>query len=89
MKLSELIGLDVSTESGERLGHVHDVRAELTSRSVDVKGILVGRIGLLERLGLGAPHSTFRRHGQDLLPWSAVVRADRRGVVVRDDAKPR
>jgi hypothetical protein len=42
----------------------------------------------LKRLGLGAPHSTFRRHGQDLVPWTAVVRADRRGVVVRDDAKP-
>jgi sporulation protein YlmC with PRC-barrel domain len=89
VKLSDLLGLRVSTESGEPLGHVHDVRAELTSRSAHVKGILVGRIGLLERLGLGAPHSTFRRHGQDLVPWSAVVRADRRGVVVKDDAKPR
>jgi sporulation protein YlmC with PRC-barrel domain len=89
VKLSDLLGLRVSTESGDPLGHVHDVRAELTSRSANVKGILVGRIGLLERLGLGAPHSTFRRHGQDLVPWSAVVRADRRGVVVKDDAKPR
>ena len=89
MKLSDILGLRVSTESGETLGHVHDVRADLASRSVNVKGILVGRIGLLERLGLGAPHSTFRRHGQDLVPWSAVVRVDRRGVVVRDDAKPR
>jgi sporulation protein YlmC with PRC-barrel domain len=87
VRLSELLGVGVSTESGERLGHVHDVRADLTSRSVKVKGILVGRVGLLERLGLGAPHSTFRRHGQDLVPWTAVVRADRRGVV-RDDAKP-
>lgn len=89
MKLSELLGLRVSTESGERLGHVHDVRADLTPRSVKVKGILVGRIGLLERLGLGAPHSTFRRHGPALIPWSAVVRADRHGVVVTDDATPR
>lgn len=88
MRLSELLGLGVSTESGEQLGHVHDVRADLTSRSARVEGILVGKIGLLERLGLGAPHSTFRRHGQDLVPWSAVVRADRRGVVVRDDARP-
>jgi sporulation protein YlmC with PRC-barrel domain len=88
VRLSELLGVGVSTESGERLGHVHDVRADLTSRSVKVKGILVGRVGLLERLGLGAPHSTFRRHGQDLVPWTAVIRADRRGVVVRDDAKP-
>lgn len=88
MKLCELLGLGVSTESGEQLGHVHDVRADLTSRSVRVRGILVGKIGLLERLGLGAPHSTFRRHGQDLVPWSAVIRVDRRGVVVRDHARP-
>jgi sporulation protein YlmC with PRC-barrel domain len=89
VRLSELLGLEVSTESGEQLGHVHDLRADLTSRSVRVRGILVGKIGLLERLGLGAPHSTFRRHGQDLVPWSAVVRADRRGVVVKHQAKPR
>jgi sporulation protein YlmC with PRC-barrel domain len=89
VKLSELLGLGVRTQSGEPLGHVHDVRADLTSRSVRVKGILVGRVGLLERLGLGAPHSTFRRHGQALVPWSAVVRADRRGIVVQDQAKPR
>jgi sporulation protein YlmC with PRC-barrel domain len=87
--LSDLLGLEVSTESGEQLGHVHDLRADLTLRSVRVRGILVGKIGLLERLGLGAPHSTFRRHGQDLVPWSAVVRADRRGVVVKHQAKPR
>jgi sporulation protein YlmC with PRC-barrel domain len=89
VKLSDILGLRVSAESGEPLGHVHDVRADHTSRSVNVEGILVGRIGLLERLGLGAPHSTFRRHGQDFVPWSEVVRADRRGVVVRSDAKPR
>ena len=84
MRLTELIGLSVHTESGERLGRVYDLRAELRPRSVPVVGLVVGGFGLLERLGLGAPRSAIRIRTQDLVPWSAVVRADRRGIVVRD-----
>jgi sporulation protein YlmC with PRC-barrel domain len=84
MKLSELLGASVHTESGERLGHVHDVRAELTSSSLRITGLVVGGVGLLERLGLGAPESQDHIRSHDVVPWSAVVRADRRGVVVRD-----
>lgn len=89
MRLSDLLGLPVRTESGERLGRVHDVRAELTPRTLKVTGLVVGRLGLLERLGLGAPTSTARLRGRDVVPWASVVRADRRGVVVRDGTRPR
>jgi sporulation protein YlmC with PRC-barrel domain len=89
VKLSELLGLAVQTESGDRLGHVHDVRAELKPRSLAVTGLVVGRVGVLERLGLGAPGSTARVGARDVVAWSSVVRADRRGVVVRDGTKPR
>ena len=34
VRLGELLGLQVRTESGEALGRVHDVRAELTSSSL-------------------------------------------------------
>jgi sporulation protein YlmC with PRC-barrel domain len=84
MRLSDLLGVSVTTESGERLGHVHDVRAELTSRSLKITGLLVGGLGILERFGIGAPQSTARIRTKDVVPWEAVVRADRRGVVVRD-----
>jgi sporulation protein YlmC with PRC-barrel domain len=84
VRLSDLLGLAVRTESGESLGHVHDVRGELSSRSLRVTGLVVGRIGLLERIGIGAPESSARVRGRDVVAWSAVVRADRRGVVVRD-----
>lgn len=84
MRLTELIGLSVHTESGERLGRVYDLRAELRPRSVPVVGLVVGGLGLLERLGIGAPRSATRIRTQDLVLWSAVVRADRRGIVVRD-----
>ena len=88
MRLSELLGTAVHTESGERLGRVHDVRAELTARSLRVTGLVVGGLGILEHLGIGAPDSTLRVHASDAIPWSAVVRADRRGVVVRDGTTP-
>jgi sporulation protein YlmC with PRC-barrel domain len=81
VRLSELLGLEVRTESGDSLGHVYDVRGELGPRSLGVTGLVVGQRGLLERLGIGA-------RTDDALPWSAVVRADRRGVVVRDGTRP-
>ena len=84
MRLSELLGRPVTTESGEALGHVHDLRGELTSRSLRITGLVVGGIGVLERLGIGAPRSAARTRGKDVIDWSAVVRVDRRGVVVRD-----
>ena len=89
MRLSELIGLDVHTESGDHLGHVYDVRAELTPRTLKVTGLVVGRAGLLERLGLGASRRRERLRTDDVVQWRRVVRADRRGLMVRDAAKPK
>jgi hypothetical protein len=54
-----------------------------------VTGLIVGEAGLLERIGLGAPRSAARVRAHDVVPWSAVVRADRRGVIVRDGTEPR
>jgi sporulation protein YlmC with PRC-barrel domain len=83
MRLSDLLGVRVVTESGESLGRVHDVRAELTARSLRITGLVVGGIGVLERLGLGAPGSSVRIRSRDVVDWKEVVRADRRRVVVR------
>jgi len=87
MRVTDLLGVPVRTESGESLGHVHDIRGELGARSLRVTGLVVGRLGLLERLGLGAPRTPLRVRTRDVLPWSQVVRADRCGVVVRSQAK--
>lgn len=89
MRLSDLLGVRVETESGASLGRVHDLRAELGSGAPKVTGVVVGRLGLLERLGLGAPSSAARLRTHDVIGWADVVRADRRGIVVRDGAKPR
>ena len=89
MRLSELLGLQVHTESGRSLGRVHDLRGELSPRSLRVTGIVVGRLGLLERLGFGAPGHRERLRSDDMIEWADVVRADRRGVIVRDGAEAR
>ena len=85
--LTDLLGLKVRTESGRYLGRVHDVRAELKPRSVTVTGLVVGQLGLLERLGIGAPESRGRTR-REVVPWRSVVRADKRGVIVRDEVQP-
>ena len=83
MNVSDLLGLPVQTEDGDSLGRVHDVRAQLGARSLKVTGLVVGKWGLLERLGLGAPGTGVRIRSRDVVPWKDVVRADRRGVVIR------
>ena len=87
MTVAELLGLKVETESGESVGRVFDVRGELTSRSLRVTGLVVGRLGFLERMGIGAPEAGERVRGHEVVPWTAVVRADRRRVVVRDGTR--
>ena len=88
MRLSTLLGLEVETESGDRVGRVYDVRAELGPRSLRVTGLVVGRVGLLERLGIGAVAASERIRSHGLVAWRDVVRADRRGVVIRDGSEP-
>jgi sporulation protein YlmC with PRC-barrel domain len=83
-RLSQLLGTSVRTESGRQLGCVRGVRAELRPRSVAITGLVVGRFGFLERLGIGAPESRGRNLRRDVVPWSTVVRADAGGIVVRD-----
>jgi sporulation protein YlmC with PRC-barrel domain len=83
-RLSQLLGTAVRTEAGRDLGRVHDVRAELRPRSVAITGLVVGKLGFFERLGIGAPESRGPKLRRDVVQWSAVVRADARGIVVRD-----
>jgi sporulation protein YlmC with PRC-barrel domain len=76
--LSSLLGRDVTTEGGRRLGHCHDLRGELQGSRLVVTGVVVGLTGVLERLGV------VRRRRPDFVPWEAVVRIDGDRIVVRD-----
>jgi sporulation protein YlmC with PRC-barrel domain len=89
MRFTDLLNARVTTESGHALGRVHDLRAELTPRTLKITGLVVGTAGVFERLGIGAPESGAPIRTRDVVPWSAVVRADSGKVVVRDDARER
>jgi sporulation protein YlmC with PRC-barrel domain len=76
---SSFIGRKVVTESGRKLGYCHDLRGELTARTLTVTGLCVGRRAFVEHLGMRA-HS---RH--DEIAWSSVVRIEGKRIIVTDN----
>jgi sporulation protein YlmC with PRC-barrel domain len=87
MRLGELLGREVVTESGERLGRVHDVQGELEEGRLRVTALVAGAPGILERVGVGAAGKggarRAKRHGHAAIAWERVVRVGR-DVIVRD-----
>ncbi len=87
MRLSELLNRKVVSESGQRLGHVHDIRGELIGGQLRVTGLIAGKLGILERYGVGTRGSggpaQAKVHGHPVIPWERVVRVGS-DVVVRD-----
>jgi sporulation protein YlmC with PRC-barrel domain len=92
MLLSELLHRQVETESGRRLGHVHDVRAERRDGRLVLTSLIVGRRALLEHFGIGlrsARTGTKLRTGVDAVPWGVVVRLSSGKVVVENGTELR
>ena len=92
MRLSELLHREVVTESGRKLGHVHDVRAEQKGDRLLITAVLVGRRALLEHFGLGigdGKQGSNLRTAAESVPWEAVVRLASGKVVVRDGTEAR
>jgi sporulation protein YlmC with PRC-barrel domain len=87
MRLSELLNRKVVSESGQRLGHVHDVRGELVGGRLRVTGLIAGKLGILERYGVGTHGSGGpeqpKVHGHPVIPWEQVVRIGSE-IIVRD-----
>jgi sporulation protein YlmC with PRC-barrel domain len=87
MRLSELLHRKVETESGRRLGHVHDVRAVRRGDRLLITGVVVGRRALLEHFGIGlrrAQGGAKVRKDVDVVSWDAIVRTTSGKVIVRD-----
>jgi len=84
MRLTELLGAHVRTESGEPLGTVHEVRAELGERRATLLGIVLGVEGVRERLGLVSRRRRTRSRGRTFVPWTEILRVRGGEVVVRD-----
>jgi sporulation protein YlmC with PRC-barrel domain len=87
---SSLKNRQVVTEGGRKLGRCRDLRGELSSSSLRVTALVVGRQGFLEHFGVGAQASATPARVRDIntVPWGAVVRIEGDRVVVRDDAAP-
>ena len=72
-----MIGRDVVTSSGLKLGRCHDLAGELAGTGLQVAALCVGRGGYLARLGIGS-----RSHNE--IDWSSVIRIEGNRIVVRD-----
>jgi sporulation protein YlmC with PRC-barrel domain len=87
MRLSELLNREVVSESGRRVGRIHDVRGELADGRLRVTGLIAGKLGILERYGIGTHGSggpaQARVHGHAIIPWEQIVRVGS-VVVIRD-----
>ena len=88
MRLSELLGRDVVSESGQRLGRVREIRGELMEGRLQIVGLVAGRLGILERYGIGTHGSggpsQAKVRGYAIIKWDRVVRVGQQ-VIVRDD----
>jgi hypothetical protein len=95
MRVSDFLGLPVLTESGDKLGHVFDLRVKRDPRSSSahaghrwqVKGLVVGRRGFIERFGLKGAKDARPLLPHDVVPWSALLRIRENRVIVRDGTK--
>ena len=92
MRLTDLLGATLVTESGQRLGHVFDVRVKRDPRSSSERAdqkwkldaLLYGERGLTARFGLFAARERVSRGRHDELPWNEVVAIAAGEITVRD-----
>jgi sporulation protein YlmC with PRC-barrel domain len=91
MRLSDLLEATIVAEDGETLGRVHDVRVRQLERATGdgyrlrVVGLVTGRRGIRERLGIDTAGDRAPLAGRDVIAWKRVVSVDgeRGRVVVR------
>lgn len=88
MRLSELLNRKVVTQSGTALGRIHDIRGELIDGHLHITGLATGKMGYLERFGIGTHGSggpsTAKVHGHHIIPWTRVVHVSAE-IIVRDN----
>jgi sporulation protein YlmC with PRC-barrel domain len=85
IRASDLIGCELRTQSGQKLGRVHELRANATGDGWELAGLIAGPRGLSDRFrGGGGPDDPSR--GGDVIPWESVVALEDGLVIVRDAA---
>lgn len=86
IRASDLIGCEVRTESGEKLGRVHDLRAHARDGDWVLMGLVIGGGGIRARLGGGVREEPLQ--GGDLVAWEAITRLEPGTITVRDVIAP-
>ncbi len=81
IRASDLIGCVVRTESGVRLGRVHDLRARAADGGWQLEGLIVGGGGMLARMVGSGPDPLVRG---DVIPWDAITALGEGVISVRD-----
>lgn len=81
IRASDLIGCVVRTESGERVGRVHDLRARAIDGGWQLDGLIIGRGGMLARMTGSGADPLVRG---DVIPWSAITALGSGLVRIRD-----
>lgn len=84
IRASDLLGCVVRTESGERVGRVHDLRASAIDGGWQLDGLLVGRYGMIARLTGSGPDPMVRGN---VIPWGAITALDDGVIRVRDSVE--
>lgn len=71
IRASDLLGCVVRTDSGLRLGRVHDLRATaVAAGGWELAGLVVGRGGMVARMGGSGSEPLVRG---SVVPWQAVT----------------
>jgi PRC-barrel domain len=83
IRASDLIGCELRTESGQQLGHVHDLRAERAGDHWRLNALVLGRRGISARLVGTGPDPLI---SGEVIAWEAVTGLEVGRVIVRDGA---
>ncbi|HST31985.1 MAG TPA: PRC-barrel domain-containing protein [Solirubrobacteraceae bacterium] len=83
IRASDLIGCVVETESGERVGRVHDLRASVVGGGWQLDGLLVGRYGMFARMTGSGPDPMVRGN---VIPWESITALEEGLIRIRDSS---
>jgi sporulation protein YlmC with PRC-barrel domain len=88
IRLSELIGKEVVTESGWSLGYVFDLRVEVGADEPKVVGLVVGKPGLRQHLLYESRRNSPTTRMQGTVPWESVLAIENKMIRVREVPTP-
>jgi sporulation protein YlmC with PRC-barrel domain len=85
IRASDLIGCELRTQSGRRLGRVHDLRAQAIDNDWLLMGLVVGQGGVVARLVGSTGSSVDPLIQGEVIPWQAVTALEVGLITVRDE----